>query len=137
MYPKLFKLLNTYGLMIGIGVLVCLWVFHTYAKKKKLSDGSESINVYLVQNENSMIDIKELIKEIDAFALSLNIKIDGYKELYSSLPIDPTTLKPRNKDLDGFIKCKNGKVYDVSYEEVETDIYTKYETEVITKKIAI
>ena len=38
MYPKLFKLLNTYGLMIGIGVLVCLWVFHTYAKKKKLED---------------------------------------------------------------------------------------------------
>ena len=38
MYPKLFGLLNTYGLLIGIGVLVCLWVFHTYAKKKKIED---------------------------------------------------------------------------------------------------
>ena len=38
MYPKLFGLLNTYGLMIGIGVIVCLWVFHTYAKKKNIDD---------------------------------------------------------------------------------------------------
>lgn len=38
MYPKLFGLFNTYGLMIGIGVLVCLWVFHKYGKKKGLED---------------------------------------------------------------------------------------------------
>ena len=36
MYPKLFGILNTYGLMIGIGVIVCLWVFHTYTKKKNI-----------------------------------------------------------------------------------------------------
>lgn len=36
MYPKIFGIINTYGLMIGIGVLVCLWVFDKYAKKKNL-----------------------------------------------------------------------------------------------------
>lgn len=36
MYPKIFGIINSYGLMIGIGVLVCLWVFHTYSKKKNL-----------------------------------------------------------------------------------------------------
>lgn len=36
MYPKLFDLIYTYGLCIGIGILLCLYVFHTFANKKRL-----------------------------------------------------------------------------------------------------
>lgn len=36
MYPKIFGFINTYGLCIGIGILVCLYIFHTFANKKRL-----------------------------------------------------------------------------------------------------
>ena len=38
MYPKIFGILNSYGLMIGIGVVVCLYVLHIYSKKKGVDD---------------------------------------------------------------------------------------------------
>ena len=36
MYPKIFGILNTYGLMIGIGIIACFWVTDKYCKKKNI-----------------------------------------------------------------------------------------------------
>ena len=36
MYPKIFGFINTYGLCIAIGILLCLYVFHTFSNKKKV-----------------------------------------------------------------------------------------------------
>lgn len=108
-----------------------------FLEKKKLSNGKESIVLYFVQNEELRIDTKELLSMIDKYVNQFNIKIDGYKEAYSSLTIDPTTLKPKNKDVDGFIKYKEEKLYDISYREDQTDKYTMIETEVITKSLKI
>lgn len=105
-----------------------------FIEKKKLTDGTESLVVYYVQNDNDAIDSNELMSLIDEYTSSINIKIDGYKEFSGALPIDPTTLKPRNKDLDGFRKCKDGAIYDVSYIETSLDTYLKNEVEVPIKK---
>ena len=80
------------------------------------------MNLYFVQ-EDSRRDSQELIEEIDSYLADKNIQINGYKEFNDSLPIDPSTLKPKNKDTDGFIKYVDGEAYDVSYDEVELDVY--------------
>ena len=56
-----------------------------------------------------------------------SINNDGYKEFEDSLPIDPTTLKPKSRDKEGFIKYTNDEKYDISYIEVSNDIYQKNE----------
>ncbi len=96
-------------------------------EKKKLSDGSISLVLYFVQKEKNRIDSRELLLAIDEYVESMGIRIDGYKESYGSLPIDPTTLKPKTKDTDGFIKYKNGVPYEVAYDESGTDTYIKSE----------
>ena len=106
-------------------------------EKKVLDDGTISLNLYFVQKEETCIDSSELIRNIDAFLEERNIVIDGYKEFQHSLPIDPTTLKPRTKDADGFIKYKMGEKYLVSYDMCELDKYIKNENkvkEIILKK---
>ena len=84
-------------------------------EKKKMSDGTDSLVLYFVQNEDTRREARELELAIDEFVTKYNIKIDGYREFEASLPIDPTTLKPKNKYTDGFKKYKDGKVYEVSY----------------------
>ena len=81
-------------------------------------------------------DSKELILNIDQYLSKKNITIDGYKEFENSLPIDPTTLKPKSRDKEGFIKYINNEKYDVSYTEISSDIYQKNEilhNKIITK----
>ena len=72
-----------------------------------------------------MVDSEILIRDISKYLDSKNIKIDGFKEFTGSLPRDPTTLKPRTKDTDGFVSYEGIHEYDVSYEEVSLDIYKK------------
>ena len=104
-------------------------------EKKKMSDGTDSLVLYFVQNEDTRREARELELAIDEFVTKYNIKIDGYREFETSLPIDPTTLKPKNKYTDGFKKYKDGKVYEVSYQEESLDIYSKSEDEVKTKTL--
>ena len=91
-------------------------------ERKTLDNGETALNLYFVQ-EDSRRDSQELIEEIDSYLADKNIQINGYKEFNDSLPIDPSTLKPKNKDTDGFIKYVDGEAYDVSYDEVELDVY--------------
>lgn len=97
-------------------------------EKKEMTDGSYSLNLYFVQEESNRVDSKELLQKIDEYCDKIGITIDGYKELYNSLPIDPTTLKPKSKDTDGFVKYHNDDMYDVTYSEIELDKYEKTET---------
>lgn len=92
-------------------------------EKKTLDNGETALNLYFVQEEDSRRDSQELIEEIDSYLADKNIQVNGYKEYYDFLPIDPSTLKPKNKDVDGFIKYIDGEEYDVSYDEVELDVY--------------
>ena len=104
-------------------------------EKKTLENGETALNLYFVQNEDLRKDSKELIEGIDSYLADRNIKINGYKEFYDFLPIDPSTLKPRNKDIDGFTKYIDGEEYDISYDEVELDVYKETCTSKKTKKI--
>lgn len=90
---------------------------------KALDNGETALNLYFVQEEDSRRDSQELIEEIDSYLADKNIQVNGYKEFYDFLPIDPSTLKPKNKDINGFIKYVDGEEYDVSYNEVELDVY--------------
>lgn len=92
-------------------------------EKKTLDNEETALNLYFVQEEDSRRDSQELIEEIDTYLADRNIQVNGYKEYYDCLPIDPSTLKPKNKDVDGFIKYIDGEEYDVSYDEVELDVY--------------
>jgi len=96
-----------------------------FVEKRKMNDETYSLTLYFVQDESRRIDSEELIKKIDAYLAPMNIEIDGYKEFYESLPIDPTTLKPRTKDTEGFVKYYNDEKFDVSYDEISLDIYNK------------
>ena len=102
-------------------------------EKKVLNNGKVSLNLYYAQEENNLVDSDELIKAIDAYVGESNLTIDGYKEFERSLPIDPTTLKARTKDKDGFVKFKGSDKYEVSYELVDEDLYSKSESKIITK----
>lgn len=105
-------------------------------EKKILEDENISLNMYFVQEPEKIIDSKELILNIDQYLSKKNITIDGYKEFEKSLPIDPTTLKPKSRDKEGFIKYINNEKYDVSYTEISSDIYQKNEilhNKIITK----
>ena len=95
---------------------------YVISQLKTLDNGETALNLYFVQ-EDSRRDSQELIEEIDSYLADKNIQVNGYKEFYDSLPIDPSTLKPKNKDIDGFIKYIGGEAYDVSYDEVELDVY--------------
>lgn len=99
-------------------------------ERKKLVDNEEAINIYFAQKEEQMVESKSLISEIDDYLSKKSIQINGYKEHFGSLPIDPTTIKPRTKDIDGFIKYIDDEEYDVSYNEVSLDVYE----EIIEKK---
>ena len=97
-------------------------------EKKKLEDGNISLNMYFVQEPEKTIDSKELILNIDQYLSEKNITMDGYKEFENSLPIDPTTLKPKSRDTEGFIKYIDDEKYDVSYTETVNDVYQKNTT---------
>lgn len=97
-------------------------------EKKKLEDDSISLNMYFVQEPEKTIDSKDLIRKIDQYLNEKNIVIDGYKEFEKSLPIDPTTLKPKSRDTEGFIKFKNGEKHNISYIETANDIYQKQDS---------
>ena len=97
-------------------------------ERKKMADNTESLNMYFVQENNDLVDSKELIEKIDTYFETKNIIIDGYQEFQDSLPIDPTTLKPIARVKDGFIKYKNDEKYGVSYQEISEDLYVKSET---------
>lgn len=104
-------------------------------ENRKLDNGETSLVVYFVQNENTKIDTKELTCAIDEYLSTKNISINGYKEFEESLPIDPTTAKPRRRDNDGFIKYNNGEKYDISYEIVNGDIYSEIKTKSYQKTL--
>ena len=84
------------------------------------------LNIYFVQNESSIVDSKELIQKIDNYLATKGIIINGYQEFNGFLPIDPTTLKPKTKVVDGFIKYINDDWYDVYYDQVNLDIYREH-----------
>ena len=94
-------------------------------ERKKMADGTNSLVMYYCQETNNKIDNKKLIKEIDDYLLKKNIVIDGYKERDKSMPIDPTTIKPKTNDATGFIKFINDDQFIVDYDEVSLDIYEK------------
>ena len=94
-----------------------------FIENKTLEDENTALNIYFVQEEKNIIDSEKLIKSIDKYMESKNIKINGYKEFSIALPIDPTTIKPRNKDTEGFIKYEENEEYEVSYNEIKLDIY--------------
>lgn len=104
-------------------------------EKKKLEDENISLSMYFVQETEKAIDSKELIFSIDEYLKKKNIVIDGYKEFEGSLPIDPTTLKPKIRDTEGFIKYRDNKKYDVSYTEILNDIYQKNDN--LEKKLVL
>ena len=104
-------------------------------ERKKMTDGSLSLVLYFVQEEELKREFKDITTAIDEYATTLGIKIDGYKEYEKSLPIDPTTLKPKNKDTEGFKKFKSGRLYDVSYQEESLDKYSKVESEILVKRL--
>lgn len=92
-------------------------------EKKKLNDGSDSLNIYFVQKDKYRVDSIDIINSMDKYLQESNIFIEGYKEFNKSLPIDPTTLKPKTFDVTGFVKYKNNKKYNVSYIQEGLDTY--------------
>ena len=102
-------------------------------EKKAIKDADPSLVTYFVQKETEKRDQKEILQKLDEYFATKKIKMGGYKEHVDSLPIDPTTLKPRTKDLDGFKKYKNGEEYNVFYEEVELDVYKENHEKVENK----
>lgn len=104
-------------------------------ENRKLDNGETSLVVYFAQNENTRLDSQELMCAMDEYLRSKNITINGYKEFEESLPIDPTTLKPRRRDNDGFIKYINGEKFDISYEIIDGDIYSEIKTKPYQKTL--
>ena len=92
-------------------------------EKRQLADNELALLVYFVQDSESTISSEELIKQMEEHLALKNIYVNGFKEHMDSLPIDPTTLKPRRRDNDGFIKTIDGEKYDVSFELLEGDVY--------------
>ncbi len=105
-------------------------------ENKKLKDGSDSVVAYFCQNDDSKVDSQELLEKIDEYLKEKNIVIDGYKEHEHSLPIDPTTIKPKTNDTTGFIKYVDGIKYNVEYSEVSLDVYEKNISREKTKRIS-
>ncbi len=95
-------------------------------ERKKLQNGDSSLVTYFCQNDSNRIDSRELIEKIDEYLKLKGIVLDGYKEYNKALPIDPTTIKPKTNDIDGFVKYIDGVKYDVSYTEKTLDVYEKY-----------
>lgn len=106
-------------------------------ENRRLDNGEISLVVYFVQNESAKADSKELMCAMDEYLGSKNILINGYKEFEESLPIDPTTLKPRRRDNDGFVKYIAGEKYDISYEITNGDIYSEIKTKPYQKTLKI
>lgn len=104
-------------------------------ERKRLIDGRDSLNIYFVQKDECKVDSIDIIKNMDEYLQENNISIDGYKEFDKSLPIDPTTLKPKTFDVTGFIKYRNNRKYEVSYKLEDTDTYELIENEELIKKI--
>lgn len=92
-------------------------------EKKKLIDGKQALNMYFVQKSSGKRDRKTLMTEMDEYLSVKNTVINGYKEHTDMLPVDPTTIKPRTKDTDGFRKFIQSKEHSVSYVEREMDVY--------------
>lgn len=93
-------------------------------EKKKLSNGEFSLVIYYVQNEFLKDESSNLCLKIDDYLLKkYNIVIDGYYEYNSSLAIEPTTLKPKTRVTNGFVKYVDNEKYDVSYLETSLDLY--------------
>ena len=104
-----------------------------FVEKKQLDSKESVLNMYFVQEESNIEDSKDLIQRMDNYLATMDIKINGYKEFNGFLPIDPTTLKPRNKDTEGFIKYRNGEMYEVSYDEIKLDTYIEHSQKVSDK----
>lgn len=108
---------------ISIDVREKFGLHDVFTEDKKLTDGTDAINMYFVQEDSERKETSELIAEIDEYLASKNIEIHAYKEYPDMLPIEPTTLKIKTKETDGFVKYKDGKKNSVSYEEIEKDVY--------------
>ena len=94
-----------------------------FVENKNLDDGTVSLNAYFVQEETKREDSKDLIQRMNNYLATQDITISGYKEFTDALPIDPTTLKPKNKDTSGFINYDENNEYEISYDEVRMDVY--------------
>ena len=102
-------------------------------EKKQLENNNTSIVIYFVQEDAIRKDSKELIQQIDEYLSLFNLFSDGYKEYDELLPINPATLKPRNKEKEGFVKYINSEEYSVSFEEIALDTYVKKCEKVYTR----
>lgn len=98
-------------------------LYDAYIEAKKLTDGTYAINMYFVQKDSDRKDQGKLLTEIDEYLLAKDIVIRAYKEYEDMLPIEPTTLKVKTKETEGFVKYVDGKCYAFSYKEVARDLY--------------
>ena len=78
--------------------------------------------MYLVQGNERRFDSKELYSKIDEY-LQPDLIIDGYKEYEESIPNNPTTLKPRTYDCEGFINFNNNQKIYIEYKKAEHNKY--------------
>ena len=85
-------------------------------EKKELENGNTELVMYLAQWKDNVIDEKELIEQIKAF-LPEAYQIVGFKLYITALPANPSTLKPRTNDLDGFVNYEEGKIVKISYKK--------------------
>ena len=110
---------------ISIDVREKFGLHDVFTEDKKLIDGTDAINMYFVQEESGRKDNKTIIKEIDEYLASKNINIHAYREYDEMLPIEPTTLKIKTKVMEGFVRYVGEERINVSYEEVEKDVYVE------------
>ena len=104
-------------------------------EKKMLDNNEKSFVIYFSQEDNKKVDSKTLIVQMDGFLKDMNIVVDGYKEYEGALPIDPTTIKPKVNDTNGFIKYENDTEYSIEYNEKKLDVYEMKKTKILNKSL--
>lgn len=102
-----------------------------------LGNGEVSLVAHVIFNDNFTKEKEAKFVELDSLLKSVlpeGISIDGYKEHFITFKCSPTTVKKDRKglmkELDGYIKVIDNKVYNLEFEIQDDDkLIKKYSSE--------
>ncbi|MDO5569463.1 MAG: class I adenylate-forming enzyme family protein [bacterium] len=100
-----------------------------------LADGTLSLVAHVIFSKDFVGDKNEKYIQFDSMLKELlpeGISIDGYKEHFVTFKCSPTTVKKDRKglmkELDGYIKIKDGEEYSLSFElDEEQKLHKNYQ----------
>ena len=109
------------------------------AERKKLSDGSDSVVIYFVQNpKGELLSNQEIITKMQEYTQQYGVTIAGYAEYDTAFPISPTTLKPQSRVMNGFVNySSDGTGYEIYYTNTDEDDVLDMHSKKLEKPITL